>query len=66
VILENGRFVIDDFVALDGATPLSRLSNGYSQCKGVSGLTPRLTENSECYYWVLFKFSWQLKSKGPD
>jgi len=46
VILENGRFVIDDFVALDGATPLSRLSNGYSQCKVVSGLTPRLTENS--------------------
>jgi hypothetical protein len=34
VILENGRFVIDDFVALDGATSLNRLSDGYPQCKG--------------------------------
>ena len=34
VILENGRFVIDDFVALDGATRLNRLSDGYQQCKG--------------------------------
>jgi hypothetical protein len=34
VILEDGRFVIDDFVALDGATSLNRLSDGYPQCKG--------------------------------
>ena len=34
VIFENGRFVIDDFVTLDGATALNRLSDGYQQCKG--------------------------------
>jgi hypothetical protein len=34
VILENGRFVIDDFVAMDGAKSLNRLSDGYPQCKG--------------------------------
>jgi hypothetical protein len=34
VILENNRWVIDDFVAMDGAKSLNRLSDGYAQCKG--------------------------------
>jgi hypothetical protein len=34
VILENDRFVIDDFVALDDCTPLHRLADGFPQCKG--------------------------------
>jgi len=33
VVLEDDRYVIDDFVAL-GATPLVRLSDGYRGCKG--------------------------------
>lgn len=33
VILENNRWVVDDFVALD-VTPLMRLSDGYGECKG--------------------------------
>jgi hypothetical protein len=34
VILENGRFVIDDFVALYENDSLLRLSDGYPECKG--------------------------------
>jgi hypothetical protein len=34
VILENGRFVIDDFVALYENDALLRLSDGYSECGG--------------------------------
>jgi hypothetical protein len=33
-ILENDRWVIDDFVAMDGNDELHRLSDGYAQCKG--------------------------------
>jgi len=33
VILENNRWVVDDFVALD-VTPQMRLSDGYAECKG--------------------------------
>lgn len=33
VILENGRFVIDDFVALSENDALLRLSDGYPECK---------------------------------
>ncbi len=33
VIFENNRWVADDFVALD-VTPLTRLSDGYAECKG--------------------------------
>ena len=34
VIRENGRFVIDDFVALYENDSLLRLSDGYPECKG--------------------------------
>jgi hypothetical protein len=34
VIFENGRFVVDDFMALDDAIPPQRLSDGYPHCKG--------------------------------
>ena len=34
MILENGRFVIDDFVALYENDALRRLSDGYPGCKG--------------------------------
>ena len=34
VILENNRWVIDDFVWLDGNDELLRLSDGYRECKG--------------------------------
>ena len=33
VILENGRFVVDDFVAMDGTKSINRLSDGYPECK---------------------------------
>jgi hypothetical protein len=47
VVLEEDRYVIDDFVAL-GVTPLARLSDGYAGCKGgqwvgQSGDHPRST-----------------------
>jgi hypothetical protein len=47
VILENGRFVIDDFVALDDATPLNRLSDGFPHCQGGRwvGRTSAVNEN---------------------
>ena len=34
VILENGRWVIDDYVAMYENDELQRLSAGYSECKG--------------------------------
>lgn len=34
VLLEDGRFVVDDFVSLDRNYKLHHLSEGYSECKG--------------------------------
>jgi len=33
VILEKGRWVVDDYVSMYGNDDLVRLSAGYSQCK---------------------------------